>query len=253
MRSLPEKSTTDQIRQRFDVDVERFSRLETGQQATIDAPLVLELVSAVAATHLKPGDHLLDLGCGAGNFTLSVLKRVAPLDCVLVDLSAPMLARAQERVGAANCLLCPPPITHDAPASGRVQTIQSDMRALAFAGGAFDVILAGAVLHHLRDDADWRAMFARLHDWLKPGGLLFVADLVIFDDAMVQPMMWNRYAQYLETLGGAEYRDKVLAYIDAEDSPRSLPYQFDLLRSVGFTNFDILHRNSVFAAYYARK
>ncbi|MGI6419673.1 MAG: hypothetical protein ACOX1P_28900 [Thermoguttaceae bacterium] len=34
-----EKSTVDEIRQRFDADVERFSNLETGQSATIDAPL----------------------------------------------------------------------------------------------------------------------------------------------------------------------------------------------------------------------
>src|SRR5262249_6939545 len=36
------KSTVEQIRVRFDNDVERFSNLDTGQSATIDAPLVLE-------------------------------------------------------------------------------------------------------------------------------------------------------------------------------------------------------------------
>src|SRR5687767_3928615 len=33
------KSTVEEIRQRFDADVERFSTLETGQSATVDAPL----------------------------------------------------------------------------------------------------------------------------------------------------------------------------------------------------------------------
>ena len=33
------KSTVDEIRERFDNDVERFSNLATGQSATIDAPL----------------------------------------------------------------------------------------------------------------------------------------------------------------------------------------------------------------------
>src|SRR5687768_11443821 len=32
------KSTVDEIRRRFDADVERFSNLETGQSATLDAP-----------------------------------------------------------------------------------------------------------------------------------------------------------------------------------------------------------------------
>ncbi|MBL0382274.1 MAG: hypothetical protein JKP90_22230 [Desulfofustis sp. PB-SRB1] len=49
---LNQKSTTEQIRKRFDGDVERFSHLETGQSATVDAPLAMELIAraAIAAT-----------------------------------------------------------------------------------------------------------------------------------------------------------------------------------------------------------
>lgn len=42
------KSTLDEIRARFDNDVDRFADLETGQQSTIDAPLSLELVTDAA-------------------------------------------------------------------------------------------------------------------------------------------------------------------------------------------------------------
>jgi len=238
-RELDQKSSIDQIRERFDRDVERFSKLESGQQATIDAPLVLEIVSQATATYLKPHGKILDLGCGAGNFTLSVLGRVAPLDCTLVDLSNPMLERARQRISQAT--------------TGVVVTTQSDMRQLVFEDNSFDVILAGAVLHHLRDDSDWRTMFGRLHKWLRPGGLLFVADFVVFDDPDVQELMWRRYGDYLETFGGPDYRRKVFDYIDQEDSPRSLQYQMELLRTSGFRSFDVLHRNSVFATYYARK
>ena len=45
---LDRKSTTDEIRERFDNDVERFSCLETGQVATIDAPLAMELITIAA-------------------------------------------------------------------------------------------------------------------------------------------------------------------------------------------------------------
>lgn len=47
------KSTVDQIRERFDGDVERFSNLETGQSATIDTPLSLALI-AEAALRVTP-------------------------------------------------------------------------------------------------------------------------------------------------------------------------------------------------------
>ena len=39
------KSSIDEIRQRFDNDVERFSNIETGQTATVDAPLAMELIT----------------------------------------------------------------------------------------------------------------------------------------------------------------------------------------------------------------
>ena len=94
---MPEKSTIDEIRERFDKDVERFSNLETGQQATMDAPLVLELVSNVVAEALPDARQVLDLGCGAGNFAIKVLQRLPNMDCHLVDLSAPMLKRARQR------------------------------------------------------------------------------------------------------------------------------------------------------------
>ena len=43
------KSTVDEIRRRFDADVDRFSDLEIGQAATVDAPLAMALVAEAAA------------------------------------------------------------------------------------------------------------------------------------------------------------------------------------------------------------
>lgn len=236
---LGSKSTLKEIRARFDQDVERFSNLETGQQAVIDAPLILELVAQTCARHLRPQSTALDLGCGAGNFTLRVLQEVGELHCHLVDLSQPMLARAEQRVRSGGAV--------------SVQTYQSDLRALSFAINSFDCILAGAVLHHLRDDDDWKSAFTRFYAWLKPGGRLYVSDLAYFDVPDAQEVMWERYGRYLDSLGGEECRAKIFAYLDKEDSPRSLPFQLDLLKSTGFTGYDVLHRNSVFACYFGAK
>jgi tRNA (cmo5U34)-methyltransferase len=207
---LKYKSTLEEIRSRFDHDVERFSNLETGQQATIDAQLVLELVAKTCARHVHSGGTVLDLGCGAGNFTLRVLQEVGGLNCHLVDLSRPMLKRAEDRLRQSN--------------SASVVTHQSDLRTLSFTDNSFELILAGAVLHHLRDEEDWRSAFTRFHAWLKPGGRIYVADLCTFDLPDVQAVMWQRYADYLVALGGEGYYEMVLAYIDKEDSPRWLPF-----------------------------
>ena len=150
-----------------------------------------------------------------------------------------MLERAESRVRAAGAF--------------SVQRYQQDFRSADFPADSFDCILAGAVLHHLRDDDDWLGGFKQLAAWMKPGGRLYVADMVSFQDAAVDSIMMQRFAEYLEGLGGAEYRAKVLAYIEKEDSPRSLRFQIELLKKVGFTDWEVLHRNSVFACYYAQK
>ena len=53
------KSTVDQIRQRFDQDVERFSDLSTGQSATMDTRLVMELTAAEVAELRAAGEARL--------------------------------------------------------------------------------------------------------------------------------------------------------------------------------------------------
>ena len=229
------KSTVDQIRQRFDNDVERFSNLETGQSATIDAPLSLELVVQAAAALKPDATHVLDVGCGAGNYTLKLLQLLPQLNATLVDLSQPMLERALSRVSPAT--------------TGQVTAIQGDVRELDLEHAQFDFILAAAVLHHLRDDQDWQQTFGRFYQLLKPGGSIWIVDLITHSTPQLQALMWQRYGQYLSNFKGEAYRDEVFAYIEQEDSPRPLMYQIDLLRAVGFNQVEILHKNSCFAAF----
>src|SRR5215212_7200814 len=94
------KSTPEQIRQRFDNDVERFSNLATGQSAQIDSPIILELISSSAAATNPNATHILDVGCGAGNYTLKLLQKLPKNNpsITLIDLSQPMLDRAIQRI-----------------------------------------------------------------------------------------------------------------------------------------------------------
>src|ERR1041384_3141099 len=92
------KSTVKEIRQRFNSDIERFSNLETGQSATVDAPLAMNLVTEATAATTPHAQDLLDVGCGAGNYTLKLLERLPNLNVTLVDLSRPMLDRAIQRI-----------------------------------------------------------------------------------------------------------------------------------------------------------
>jgi tRNA (cmo5U34)-methyltransferase len=231
------KATVEQIRERFDHDVERFSNLDTGQSATIDAALVLELIAGAAAAVTPGARSLLDIGCGAGNYTLKLLERLPGMDVTLIDLSQPMLDRAVERIRE-----------HGA---GEITPLQADIRAVDLGEEKFDLIVAAAVLHHLREDDDWVDVFTKLHRSLRPGGSLWVSDLVLHSVPAMQEQMWARYGEYLVGLKGEAYRDHVFDYVQFEDTPRPLLFQIDLLRAVGFRDVEVLHKNGCFAAYGA--
>lgn len=221
------------------MDVERFSNLETGQSATIDGALALELIALAASRTTPHASTLLDVGCGAGNYTLKLLGHLPHLDVTLIDLSRPMLDRAVDRISRST--------------SGKITALQGDIRELEIEKAGFDIIVAGAVLHHLREEGEWKAVFSKLHEGLKQGGSLWISDLVEHSQGEVQTLMWERYGRYLTQLKDANYRDKVFAYVAHEDSPRPLLFQIDLLRSVGFQAVEILHKNGCFATFGARK
>ncbi|MBX9680884.1 MAG: methyltransferase domain-containing protein [Gemmataceae bacterium] len=229
------KSSIDEIRARFDADVERFSNLETGQTAAMGSAVALELIARAAIAATPHARRTLDLGCGAGNFTLRLLQQKPMKAITLVDLSRPMLDRAEQRVRAVH--------------SGEVTSLQADIRDVSLPAGSMDVILAGAVLHHLRTDAEWEITFAMLHRFLAPGGSLWIFDMVTHEHPAVQAMMHARYGDYLASLKGDAYRDHVFAYIEKEDTPRPLTYQTELLRSVGFAKIEVLHFDTCFAAF----
>jgi tRNA (cmo5U34)-methyltransferase len=233
------KSTVDEIRRRFDADVERFSNLDTGQTATVDAPLAMALVARAAAAATPHAGHVLDVGCGAGNYTLKLLEHLPNLNITLIDLSRPMLDRATERVSRST--------------TGHIKTIQGDIREIDLPNEDFDIIVAAAVLHHLRGESEWRDVFGMFHRTLRPRGSLWIFDFVESSIPAVESLMRQQYGDYLTRVKDEPYRDHVFAYVEKEDTPRPLLFQLDLLRQVGFSQVDVLHKNVCFAAFGAVK
>ena len=234
-----QKSTPETIRRNFDQQVERFSNIETGQTTAIDSPLCLELVAKSAAL-LNPGAKLiLDLGCGGGNYALKVASFLPNVDCTLIDLSANMLEKAKERVGEII--------------SGTVTAIQGDYREIPLEENAYDIITAGTTLHHLRENEEWELVFRKTFNALKPGGTFWINDIVLTETDEINQMMLNGWLSILRKHHSEDEIELYMGRYESEDTPRTLTYQLDLMKQVGFSETIILHKHFNFATFGAIK
>ena len=112
---------------------------------------------------LAPGEHVLDLGCGAGLDSLVAAQMVGPEGSVTgIDMTPEMLAKA--RSGAAELGV------------GNATFVEGEVERLPFDDESFDVVISNGVID-LVPDKD--AVFAELHRVLRPGGRIQVADVTI--------------------------------------------------------------------------
>lgn len=106
----------------------------------------------------KPGERVLDLGCGSGFLTAEIARAVGDAGHVLgVDPSPDMRAGAEE-----NCA-----------GFGKVQIAAGDAGAIPAEDGAFDKIVSLQVFEYLDDVPTALAEVSRV---LRPGGRLVVGD-----------------------------------------------------------------------------
>ena len=85
-KRFSDKSSIEEIEQRFDNDVERFSDLETGQSATMDAPLAMELITEAAVAASSPIRSVLDIGCGLGGVDIHLVRHHGVVKVTGVDV-----------------------------------------------------------------------------------------------------------------------------------------------------------------------
>ena len=134
-----------------------------------------------------------------------------------------------------------------------IQCIQDDIREVTLKDDTYDCVFAAAVFHHLRGTHEWVSVFNAVYKSMKKGGALFISDLICHDHDAIDALMWDRYGDYLIQLNGEAYKQTVFDYIEEEDSPRSVMFQCDLLKKVGFSYVDVLHKHALFSAIVAIK
>jgi len=126
--------------------------------------LVLSPGALVRRLELKPDFAVLELGPGPGYFSPAVAKAVPHGKLVLVDVQQEMLDMAKKRL--------------DAYGVANVEYRTGDALSLPVDDASFDVAFLVAVLGEVPDRT---RSLKELHRVLKPGGLLSVTEMRIFD------------------------------------------------------------------------
>ncbi len=120
-----------------------------------NSKMVIELAK------IKPGDRVLDVGCGTGSLTLTAHSYAAPSGQVYgIDASPEMIDVAKKKAARSGL-----------PVVFEVGLIEK----LDFPDASFDVVISRLAIHHLPDNLKRRG-FAEILRVLKPGGHLLIAD-----------------------------------------------------------------------------
>ena len=112
---------------------------------------------------LRPGDRVLDMGCGAGRHAFEMYRRGA--DVVAFDMDADELAKVSDLFHAMRQ-------AGEVPAGAEADVKQGDALQLPFADGEFDRVVAAEVLEHIPADIQAIEELVRV---LRPGGTLAVS------------------------------------------------------------------------------
>jgi cyclopropane fatty-acyl-phospholipid synthase-like methyltransferase len=114
-----------------------------------------------AKLDLRPGQHLLDIGCGAGVPAIRLGQRT-DADITGITVSGWQVGEATRRVNAAGL-------------RGQVRIEYGDGAALAYPDGSFDAVLAFESLSHAPDRGQWLREMVRV---LRPGGRVVLTDFI---------------------------------------------------------------------------
>lgn len=117
---------------------------------------------------IKPGDRVLDLGCGSGNMLSIAADAFKDANFVGLDLSDNMLHYSKQVISDKQLT--------------NVELIKGDMTKLSelFGEHSFDVVMSSGAFHHLPDEVMLRSVFEEIEKVLKSGMFLFKACLFSF-------------------------------------------------------------------------
>ena len=176
----------------YTVFSEKYDQLE-GYNPDADLNLGCGIPTDFAG--IKQGDHVLDLGSGAGNDCFVARAIVGDSGHVTgIDFTRPMLIKAEEnrmKLGYTN-----------------IDFVNGDIEAMPLPGDSYDVVLSNCVLNLVPDK---QKAFSEIMRVLRPGGHFCVSDVVIKGE--MPDKMRSDAELYVGCVAGASEYDQYISII----------------------------------------
>lgn len=162
---------------------------------------------------LRPGEVVVDLGCGGGIDVVLAARKTGPCGKVVgVDMTDQMIERAKQTMA-------------EAAVEGHVEFHLAEIDKVPLSDSSADVIISNCVINLVPDKA---AVYVEAQRILRPGGRLAISDIVLTED--ISPELRERFqSTWSGCLGGALPENEYLQIIE----------------SAGFSNLEVLARHAL--------
>lgn len=181
--------------------IERY-QMESSESCTLSCG------STIEELNVKPGEDILDLGCGRGEDTLAAARLTAPGGTATgLDLTEAMIQRAKQHAIEEKVI--------------NASFFQGDIENLPFKKENFDGVMSNCVINHANNKT---AAYQEIYRVLRPGGRMIVADAVT--KIPLPAEVKNDPEAWAHCFGGAITEEEYMASIFA----------------AGFRNIEVLRR-----------
>ena len=202
-------------------------------------PRYEEMLGALVDVTPDRAEDVLELGCGTGALTVRLSARYPGAKLLAVDGAREMIELAQERLRQAA-------IRRTTDVGFEVRRFEE----MELAPQTYDLIASNMSLHHIEDKGPF---YARLHEALKPGGLLAFGDELTGALPHVEELHWNGWLEFARQPDHLMEREisEIISHVEAEDHYETLPDQLTMLKSAGFVGVDCTWRYLNYAVFVA--
>lgn len=181
--------------------------------------------------------QVLDLGTGTGSLAALVLKRIPNSTVIGIDTDPAMIVEARERL--ADFL---PRVTH----------LLRDFSGPLPHGS--DACMASLALHHVREQAEKRRLYRKIHGALTPHGIFINADAMFAENSPVEHWMRAAWAKHIMANGFTKTEaESHFQQWATEDRYFEVQTELHLLHEAGFSNLEVIWRRGPMAVIAAHK